>query len=149
MRKLVAIFLLLIISSGCSVHPKSYRFEHRNEPIHSVDLLYYPWIDDATKPFMEFQLIRTLESKEISEFMDALCGLETKRARPTPPGNYGQYIVRVCYKNGDTEYFGTRHIEFVKAGEKPYAVGYYYFTGDAFDQLFLEYAGDISYLKGV
>lgn len=148
MKKLVGIVLLFIILGGCSIQPNTYPFEHRNEPILSIELLYYPWIEDETKPFMEFQLIRTLESEEILEFMDALCALETKRARPTPPGNYGLYIARVYYVNGDTEYFGTRHIEFVKAGEEAYAVGYYYFTGDAFEKLFFEYAGDLSHLKG-
>lgn len=146
MKKTTAIFLLLIVLSGCSVQPNSYPFEHRNEPITSVELLYYPWIEDETKPFMDFQLIRTLESEEVPVFMDALYALETKRARPTPPGNYGKYIARVSYENGDSEYFGTRHIEFVKSGEKAYAVGYYYFLGDAFEKLFLEYTGDLSQL---
>lgn len=143
MKKLICIILLLSVLTGCSVKPNSYPFEHRNEPITGVELLYYPWIDDETKPFMEFQVIRILESEEVPVFMDALYALETKRARPTPPGNYGQYIARVSYANGDTEYFGTRHIELVKAGEEAYAVGYYYFTGDAFDKLFLEYAGSL------
>ena len=147
MKKIVVIILLLIVLSGCSAKPSSYPFDHQNEPIVSIDLLYYPWIEDETQPFMVFQLIRSLESEEVPIFMDALYALETKRARPTPPGNYGQYIARVSYENGDMEYFGTRHIELVKSGEKAYAVGYYYFPGDAFEKLFLEYAGDISQLK--
>ena len=146
MKRTIIMLFLLILMSGCSVQPDSYPFEQQNSPILNVELLYYPWIDDESKPFMEFCLIRTLESEEISDFMESLYGLETKRAEPTPPGNYGSYIARVHYANGDTEYFGTRHIEFVKAGEEAYAVGYYYFVGDAFENLFLEYAGDLSYL---
>ena len=146
MKRLIILCLLLGMLSGCSVKPNEYPFEHQNEPIESVDLLYYPWIVDDRKPFMEFQLIRTLAVEEIPEFMDKLCSLETKRVRPTPPSNYGQYIARVSYENGNTEYFGTRHIEFVKAGEEAYAVGYYKFTGDSFEELFLSYAGNFDYL---
>ena len=79
MKRLIILCLLLGMLSGCSVKPNEYPFEHQNEPIESVDLLYYPWIVDDRKPFMEFQLIRTLAVEEISEFMDKLCSLETKR----------------------------------------------------------------------
>ena len=148
MKKLIIICMLLALLSGCSVKPNEYPFENRNESIASVELLYYPWIADERKPFMEFQLIRTLTVDEIPEFMDKIYSLETKRVRPTPPSNYGLYIARVCYENGDTEYFGTRHIEIVKAGKEAYAVGYYVFTGDAFEKLFLEYAGKSDHLLG-
>ena len=140
MRKLIILSVLLVCLTACSIQPNSYPFENRNEPIKQIDLFYYPWIDDESKPFMEFQLIRTLESDEILEFMEAIYSLETKRARPTPPANYGPYIARVYYENGDIEHFASWHIEFVEAGEKAFAVGYYYFAGDAFDELFLEYA---------
>ena len=147
MKKVFIVVLLLFTLCGCSIDPRTYPFENKDQPIASVELLYYPWIEDDRKPFMEFELIRTLEPEEIPVFMDAIYSLETKRVGPTPPGNYGMYIARVSYENGDVENFATRHIEFVEAGDKAYAVGWYVFTGDAFEQLFLEYAGDISHLR--
>ena len=91
---------------------------------------------------MEFELIRFLDTDEISEFMEALYAMPTKRAKPTPNSDYGPYIARVTYENGDTEYYGSQHIEFVESGAKAYAVGYYYFVGDEFEHLFLTYAGE-------
>lgn len=139
MRKIIFLFVIAIVLSGCSVYPNSYPFENRNEPITCIELLYYPWADDESKPFKEFQLIRTLEDDEIPEFMDAIYALETKKVEP-PCSNYGPYIARVYYENGDIENFASWHIEFVKSGEKSLAQGIYRFTENTFDELFLEYA---------
>lgn len=147
MRKLFIYFLLFFTLCRCASQENSYPFENKGEPIASVELLYYPWIEDDRKPFMEFVLIRTLEEDEIPVFMEALYSLETKRVGPTPPCNYGRYIARVNYENGNIENFATRHIELVEKGKEAHAIGYYVFTGDAFEELFLEYAGDISHLR--
>ena len=72
--------------------------------------------------------------------------LQTKHISTAPHRGWGVYIARVTYQNGDVEYLGSGHIEFVKSGEKPIAQGIYYFPGDAFDKLFLEYAGDFKHL---
>lgn len=146
MKKTLLIFLFALLLCGCSRMPQTYPFENKTEPIESIELLYYPWYADNTKPFMEFETIRALSDDEIPEFMDKVYALETKKASPTPPGNYGLYIARVNYENGDAEYYGTMHIEFVENGKDAYAVGYYYFTGNSFEELFMEYAGDLSHL---
>ena len=143
MKRLLLVFFALLILGGCSTRPMEYPFPNRGEPIESVELLHHPWYEDDTKPFLEFELIRTLEDEEIAGFMEAVYALETHRARPTPPSNYGTYFARVNYENGDTEYLGTAHIEFVESGDQAWAVGDYYFPGDVFDKLFFEYAGNL------
>lgn len=144
MKRILSLFLIVFLLCGCTRKPRTYPFENKDEPIKSVELLYYPWYEDHSQPFMEFQLIRTLAYDEIPEFMNKVYSLETVRSGPPPHGNYGLYIARVSYENGDMEYYGTHHIEFVKSGSDACAVGYYFFLGDAFDTLFLEYAGDFS-----
>ena len=143
MKRMLVVCLIMVHLCGCSIQPKSYPFVNREEPIKSIELLYYPRATNMDEEWMVFRLIRALEPEEIPTFMNALYELPTKRARPTPPSDYGAYIVRVTYENGDTEYFGSIHIEFVQSGSEPYAMGYYYFTGDAFEELFFEYAGEI------
>ena len=142
-NRILSVCLAMLLLCGCSRMPKTYPFENKDQPIASVELLYYPWYEDESKPFMEFEIIRTLSEDEIPDFMNELYSLETKKATPTPPGNYGAYIARVNYENGDAEYFGTMHIEFVAYGEEPFAVGYYYFPGEEFDKLFFQYAGEL------
>ena len=95
---------------------------------------------------MNFKLIRKLEQEEIHEFMERLYALKTKQAFGSPPCDYGPYIARANYVNGDSEYFGTRHIELVEEGTEAFAVGIYYFSGDSFEKLFLEYAGNLEHL---
>lgn len=142
MRKCVALFLLVICLSGCVTTPRSYVYVNKDQPIESIELLYYPWAEDNDRTFNEFVFIRELETEEISEFMARIYTLETKRVGLGPPrSNYGRYIARVNYQNGDTEYFASRHIYFAESGKQPMAVGEYYFTGDAFEKLFLEYVG--------
>lgn len=147
MKRILSICLLILLLCGCSRMPKTYPFENKDETIESIELLYYPWYEDKSKTFMEFETIRTLSDAEILKFMNELYSLETKKATPTPPGNYGAYIARVNYENGDSEYFGTMHIEFAANGEKAFAVGYYYFPGEQFDELFFKYAGELSSSK--
>ena len=147
MRKLLIIVICLaLLLLGCASSRDPYPFENRDEPIASIELLYYPWINNENAPFMEFVLVRELSAEEIPVFMKELYALPSSFVLGSPLGNYGSYIARVSYENGDTEYFGSRHIELVKASEEPYAVGVYRFTGDSFDKLFLEYAGDIKNL---
>ena len=139
---LLLVICVSFLMLGCNSNEKTYPFENRNEPITGIELLYYPWIDDETEPFIEFVLIRKLSDEEIPSFMEELYNLPSSFVIGSPLGNYGAYIARVSYENGDTEYFASRHNELVKAGEEPYAVGVYSFKGDSFDKLFLEYAGD-------
>lgn len=147
MKRIFAIYLALLFLVGCSSVPATYQFPNRNEPIESIELLYYPFFDDADEEFMSFEVVRILEPQETEVFMDKLYSLKTKKARFSILCDYGKYIARVNYENGDSEYFGTMHIELVENGSKAYAVGSYYFAGDSFENLFLEYAGDFEYSK--
>jgi len=147
MKKVFIICLAFLLLVGCSSMPAAYQFPNRNEPIESIELLYYPFFDDTDEEFMSFEVVRVLEVQETEEFMDKLYSLQTKKARFSILSDYGKYIARVNYENGDSEYFGTVHIELVENGEKAYAVGSYYFAGDSFENLFFEYAGEIDQAK--
>lgn len=142
MKRFIAIALVVVCLSGCTFFQNAYQFPNKYEAIDSIELLYYPGADDIEKPSMEFTLIRELNAEEISEFMERIYSLKTKRERLAILMDYGPYIARVNYENGDTEYFTSRLIDYVENGKEPYAVGFYYFVGDAFDELFLEYAGE-------
>ena len=142
MKKILTICLIMLLLCGCSPKPQSYPFVNKSEPIESVELLYYPRANNVDEEWMAFQQIRVLEPEEITTFMNALYALPTKRARPTPPSDYGSYVARVTYENGDMEYFGSVHIEFVANGTDAHAMGYYYFPGNAFEELFFGYAGE-------
>ena len=139
MKRVLAFCMMVLLFCSCS-SDRSYPFENRGEPIESIELLYYPWINNSNEEFMQFRLIRELEKDEISAFMDQVYELETACTLGEPFGNYGAYIAKVNYENGDTEYLGTHHIELVKAGDTPGAVGIYFFKTDAFEKLFSEYA---------
>ena len=144
MKKLLLLVVCLsFLLLGCNSAAEPYPFENRDEPITAIELLYYPWIENENEPFMEFVLIRELSIEEIPLFMEELYALPSSFVLGSPLRNYGLYIAKVSYENGDTEYFASRHNELVKAGEEPYAVGVYRFIGDSFDELFLEYAGNI------
>lgn len=135
--------VLILILTGCQRVPETYEYVNQNIPILKIELIYHPWVIDDEQERLAFEKIRDLEPEEVSSFMNAVYELPTRRARPTPPSNYGLYIARVFYENGDVEYLGSSHVELVEKGTESYAVGYYYFPGDAFTELFLEYAGDI------
>ena len=161
----IAAFLLC----GCQA-PANNSFENKDEPVQCVELLFYPYAyegelrmkellsnqgsnENYTLPselesaYMEFKLIRSLEAEETSAFLERLYALQTSMWLGDPPSDYGSYIVRIYYENGDVGYYGSRHIEMVQAGDNPCAVGVYTFKGDAFEELYFEYAGNIDNLK--
>jgi len=141
MKRFLVIFLVLVTLSGCSRISDVYEFANRDVTIEKIELLYYPASIDFDAERNKFWFIRELEAEEIAVFMEQLYELPTKRARPTPLSDYGPYIARVSYINGDTEYFGSWHIELVEAGTNRFSVGVYYFPGDCFEELFFSYAG--------
>ena len=140
-KVLLTILVILLLMASCPSRPNEYPFPNRGEPIESVELLRYPFGDDSRRggKFV-FRSIRFLSEEEIPVFMEALYSLPTWCAKPTPNANYGEYIARVTYSNGDTEYFGSQHFELVKKGEEPIGVGTYYFPGETFEELFHKYA---------
>lgn len=142
-----ALIMLLILSmfAGCSAYPEEYPFENKDEPIESIELIYHPYVKTLEGEDVLIS-VRFLNSNEIPVFMESVYSLQTKTARPTPPSGWGIYIARVTYENGDVEYLGSGHIEFVENGSEPFSIGRYYFPGDSFDKLFLQYAGNLSHL---
>lgn len=167
MKKNIAFLMVcacLFFLCGCSTigsmfeivfSDKIYPFPNKEKSIESIELLYYLHGENSPpcgsgvncEKYMQFELIRQLEEEEIPSFMEQLYALKTTRYVGDPPDNYGPYIAKVNYENGDTEYFGSRHFELVKEGAEPCAIGIYCFRGDVFEELFFEYAGDISHLK--
>jgi len=147
---LAPVVLYLLICLVCAVVPKldPYDFPYKDEPIESIDLFYHPWADNYdNEEYLQFQFIRKLEPDEIPVFMTRLYELPTESPIGDPPSNYGPFIAVVSYENGDAEYYGSWNIEVVEAGTEAWAVGGHCFSGDAFDELFLEYAGSMDHLK--
>ena len=140
------LILVLLILSNCYNLAKDYPFKNKNESIESIELLYHPFAEKMEGKD-ELLSIRFLDAEEIPQFMDKVYALDTDRALSAPPTGWGVYIARVTYENGDTEYLGSLHIEFVESGKQPVSLGTYYFAGDAFDKVFLEYAGNFDHLK--
>ena len=141
----VCLFVFVLLLVTCYNHSEDYPFENKNEPIESIELIYYPYARDMDEEDVLLS-IRFLSEEEIPAFMEKIYTLETNQILTAPPTLWGIYIARVTYKNGDVEYLGSGHIEFVESGKTPISLGTYYFTGDAFDKLFLEYAGDFKHL---
>ena len=139
-RICLAIMLLLIFLPGCEQVPSTYQFPNRNEEIISIELLsnYVEKTEDGVK--YHFVVLQKLDKKEIPEFMDRVYQLETARFYP-PLRNYGKYIARITYANGDIELYGTSHIELVEAGSTMSALGIYYFPDNGMEQLILEFLG--------
>lgn len=134
---LIALFIITLSIGGCK--SREYTFPNKNQAVEKVELLYNPYTDsNAGSRAME--VICTLESEEVGAFLECLYGLDTSRCTTPLPRNYGAYVARVVYQNGDVEMFGSRHIEFIQKGDSPKAVGAYFFSGEAFEQLFFEYA---------
>jgi len=164
MKKAIALLMActcLLLLCGCSAlgamfqivfSDRTYSFPNHEEPIESIELLYSLHGESDSpcgmgvncQQYMQFELVRQLEGEEIAAFVEQLYALKTTYYIGDPPSNYGPYIARVNYENGDIEYFGSRHFELVKAGDEPCAIGIYCFRGDAFEELFFEYAGDLS-----
>ena len=71
--------------------------------------------------------------------MEEIIVLDTVLKHSPPRRNYGFYVARVTYEDGDVELFGTKHIEYVESGNAQKGLGLHYFKGDAFERIFLEY----------
>lgn len=140
MKKFVLLLLIISILSGCSALPKTYPFLNQHDSIESIELLYHP-LPEGTFTLKDYMLVRKLDSDEIDSFMDALQKIETKKTSVSPVRDFGVHVVRVTYLTGEKEIFGDYHIEFVESGEEEAGVGFYFFVGDAFETLFVTYAG--------
>ena len=142
MRKIFIFMLLCVLLTACNPMSKTYQYENLDETIEYVELLHNL---DPTKEYSEknFQLIRKLAKQEIVPFMKKLYSLPTCLGITPPSRAYGKYVVRVFYQNGDMEIFSDRYIELVKAGESSKNISAYYFSGDVFNDFFLEHVDQI------
>ena len=138
MKKLIVIILILLLLCGCKTMPDEYPFKNANDNIVSVELLYNPHANEGHHDY-PFELSCVLGESESVNFMNRVMQLETSKCLTPPPSNYGFYIARVTYDDGDVELFGTWHIEFVENGSEPWGVGSYSFDGDDFEILIKEY----------
>ena len=119
--------------------PEEYTFPNKNEAVAKIELLYHPYPDGgANSDIMEH--ICTLEEEKATEFLTRLYDLDTNKCITPPARDYGFYIARVIYQNGDVEMFGSWHIEFIEKGDSPKGVGAYYFNEQEFEDLFFQYA---------
>ena len=115
-----------------------YRFPNDMESIVSVQIMQCsdtePWDPSG------YWLLKELNENEIPEFMEKIYCLETERGGTPPRWNYGEYIVKITYANGDMECLGTYCIAFVRPGERQSGVGEYYFADEeAFLNLIQQY----------
>ena len=147
MKKTILSFIsaLVLLLNGCTPPPETYPFAE-NQDIMCVELLYHA-SPQGTVMLNDFTLIRELEQEEIAPFMDAVRSLETEKCFSSPNRDFGNYVACVTYTDGSREVFGNYHIEFVENGETESGVGRYYFSGNAFVELFNDYAGDYSFLE--
>lgn len=137
MHKITISFLLIcLLLCGCMSN--EYSFKSDNVSIVSVELLYNPYAHEGYtgKPF---ELICVLDQASAESFVDEIRALKTKKQHSPPPSNYGDYIAKVTYDDGDEEWFGSRHIEYVEYGSVQFGVGTYYFDRTAFTEIFLKY----------
>ena len=139
MKKYGTIFLLIFVLLLCGCAPRTYTFPNKGQPVASIELLYNPHANNGNIGG-DMESICFLQQEDVDSFLQALYAIETRRCITPPPTGYGFYVARVVYENGDVEIFGSRHIEFIEKGNEPKWIGSYYFTPDAFMELFLEYA---------
>ena len=133
------LFCLVLPLSSCS---EPYPFPDQFIAVDRIELLYYPRGFSVYEDVNEFHLIRELEPSEFNEFIHKIHALRTDRGGHPPRSDYGPFIARVTYRNGDVEYLGSYHIEHVRNGESPVGCGTYYFVAEYFEVLFFEYALD-------
>lgn len=121
--------------------PSHYRYPHAPENAVSLELLHNQNTDAFASDDSKFVLLKTLEGEEMIDFLNEARNIETSYSVTPPPRGYGDYVARVTYANGDVEYYGSTHLEFVENGTERTGVGAYYFAADAMERLILEYCG--------
>ena len=144
MKKIIYVVLIVCFLVGCTPAPSTYQYPNRNVDIMSVELLLNETELGSGIDEYNMRLVRSLESDEISAFMNAIYELPTKTVGTPPPWGYGRYLAKVTYTNGDIEIFGILNIEFIPSGHSPTGIGDYYFPDDGFENLYMEYADFLS-----
>ena len=142
-RRILVILLVIVVFWSWSeiATPSTYRYPHSVADAVCVELLRNHNTDAFASDDRKFELLKVLEGEGMTTFLSAVRNLETSYCITPPPRGYGEYVARVTYANGDVEYYGTWHIEFVKSGEARTGVGSYSFRDNALESLILEYCG--------
>lgn len=138
----VLVTLLVVVFFWCwseIATPSHYRYPHSTADAVRVELLRNHNTDAFASDDGKFELLAVLEGEWMAAFLSEVRELETSYCISPPPRGYGEYVARVTYSNGDVEYYGTWHIEFVKSGEARAGVGGYSFRDRALEPLILEY----------
>ena len=136
-KRFLLIAVVLIFAIRIYIRSE-YRFPNDMESIVSVQIMQCsdtePWDPSG------YWLLKELNANEIQGFMEKIYSLETERGGTPPRWNYGEYIVKITYANGDMEFLGTHCIAFVRSGEWQSGVGEYYFADEeAFLNLIQQY----------
>lgn len=140
-KHFVFICAVALLLCSCSRIPDTYSFPNRMESIVSVEFFHNMNPGGFGVDGSNMVMLYSLNEKEMTDFMDALYALPTERVGTPPPWGYGRYVVKVSYKNGDVEMYGSSNMEFIQAGEQTWGVDDYCFTSRAdFEALFAKYA---------
>lgn len=138
---IVFVVLLVFLCWGEIATPSHYCYPHSVADAVRVELLHNQNTDAFASDDSKFVLLKTLEGAEMIDFLNEARIIETSYCVTPPPRGYGEYVARVTYSNGDVEYYGSNHLEFVENGTERTGVGAYYFAGDAMERLILGYCG--------
>lgn len=140
-RRILIVFLVGLVFWCWSeiATPSSYHYPHSVEDAVCVELLHNRNTDAFASDDSKFVLLNTLKGEKLIAFLEEVRNIETYHCVTAPPRGYGEYVARVIYTNGDVEYYGSDHLEFVENGTERTGVGAYYFAGDAMERLILEY----------
>jgi len=128
-RILIGITLVLLVVTiiSCSV-PKELSLHQPVEEINQVELI--------NNSAGDLKVLRSLSEYEIPYFIDSILELKCHKSFQ-PSGEYGAYVVRIVYKNGDTEYLGSSALAY-ESDESEYD-GWYSLSHDDLYVLFAKY----------
>ena len=140
MKKILTFTFIAMVLFLSSCKSEQYDFPNKGQPIEKIEFLSNPYANKNTLDAPMYNIC-SLEEECVDAFMQGLYSIETTRCITPPPTDYGLYIARVVYENGDVEMFGSRHIEFIAKGDTPKKIGEYCFDREKFEELFFQYAG--------
>ena len=139
-RQIAVLSLLMLLLCSCSRIPDTYSFPNQSEAITSIEFLHNMNPGGIGTNEDNMVLLYTMSEKEIEAFLDALYELPTVKVGSPPPWGYGLHIVKITYKNGDIEMYGSNNIEYIQAGAKIWGIGDYRFVSNKdFESLIAEY----------
>lgn len=118
-KKMVLILGCLLILNGCrgGVDGK-YIFQNDITDCMTIQIMYNQESGGEGVDEDKIHILYELEKEEFEAFMNDIYELETEKDHRHPPfWGWGEYIVKVTYKNGDIEILGSEVIEYRKKGD--------------------------------